>query len=182
MLCKAHTLRCREPGSWQKPLLDVYLASECLYWCPKGFYSRRRREQKPKPLALQLPRNICCRNLITLTPTNAWTPCKSISEATDLLLSRGRTNLEISSSDSLAPCRHTSSCASAPCPRWQAITLLCSAYLLPLPGAGTLTACPAEPWGIIKKIINNNKSVYCCESTADLLAPCGRRHQLNHRR
>lgn len=47
---------------------------------------------------------------------------------------------------------------------------LCS--LSPRAGWGrTLTACPAEPQGIIKKVINNNKGVYCCEST-DLLAIC----------
>jgi len=52
------------------------------------------------------------------------------------------------------------------------VPVLCSAYLLTPTGAGALTACPVEPLGIIKKIINNNKSVYCCKPTADLLATC----------
>lgn len=34
------------------------------------------------------------------------------------------------------------------------------------------SACPVAPLGIIKKIINNNRNIYCCMSTADLLATC----------
>lgn len=43
------------------------------------------------------------------------------------------------------------------------------------------SACPVAPLGIIKRIINNNRNIYCCMSTADLLATCAHKVSIEPR-
>lgn len=108
---------------------------------PGEFWFMEKNEKQSKPLALRLPRNICCRNLLTFIGTN---PPASAAV-------RHGTEAEDRPGDSLSSTQHFISPCTAPWLRCKVIALLCVAYLLGLAGAGLLQLAQQSLKALLKK-------------------------------